>query len=1117
MKQILPLVFAALAVSSATAAPMMKLEKEDRRREPIVDQATPETALAVGQLQMPEGLEAKLWAAEPMLANPVAFAFDEQGRLYVSETHRYRSSVLDVRSYMAMLERDLAARTVDDRAKLIVDLFGEEQAKEFAIESEIVRLIEDRDGDGVADFSAVYADGFDSAVDGIASGVLPRKGKVYFTNIPHLWELEGMTEDGRATSRKSLQYGFGVHFGYTGHDFHGLAMGPDGKLYFSIGDRGVSLITQEGNRIDYQDTGAVFRSNLDGSELEIVHHGLRNPQELVFDELGNLFTGDNDCDNGDFERLVQIVEGGDSGWRVGHQYAFLNPGGVWMSEGWWKMEFEGRALFALPPISYIEDGPSGVAYYPGTGLAPDYQGHIWICHFKGSVARSGIQTYTIAPKGASFQLKESKPFLRGILPTDVTFAPDGKLYVADWVDGWPKSQKGRVYAISHPDHADSDINKRTEQLIAEGMEKRPEAELDALLDHPNWNVRLEAQFELAARGDKNVRRLAQVANDEARPLFARLHAAWGLGQLADAGSKPAAKQIRALLRSGEAEIRAQAAKLAGDHAISAAYKDVLALLKDDSSRARFFAAQSLGKFGKPDAAAALLQAARENGDQDAHLRHAIVMGLVGSGNAAALEEAASDSSRAVRAAVLLAYRRLGDANIARFLDDPDPLLVLEAARAINDEPIPGAFAALAAKAESPLAADPALGQRALNARFRHGADADAQALAQYAARDESPQALRIEAINYLASWPEPHDRDRVLGVYRPLDDRDAAPAAKALADVTDALFATAPGAVQAEAIRAMTKLGVATNADQLYAFVTDETRDGAARAAAFDALDHLEDPRMDDLVAIASRSNASQLRIATLPLVAERSPAEAEATLSLMVQGNVEEQRAAFDVLGKTTQPFAERLLAESVQRLSKDGVLPGAQLELLESAAASKAPLVEASLAAYQTEVAADPDPVAAFGFALAGGSARSGGGAFFGNKVMACVRCHIIDGPGENAGPNLSDIGLKRDARHLLESIVAPNAHISPGFENAIVTLKSGETKIGIVAAETDETLSLALADQTSVAIAKTDIAKRESMPSSMPNIFGTLLSRKELRDLVAFLQDRTTDPNARTSHGE
>ncbi len=1081
-----------------------------RLAEAEIAPASNEAEQALKRMQLPAGLQASLWAAEPMLANPVAFNIDEQGRIFVAETYRYGSSVLDIRNYLWMLEEDLACRTIEDRTKLIAAKFGPEGTKELSLESERLRLLEDRDGDGKADFSTVYAEGFNTPLDGVAAGVLIRRGEVWFTNIPSLWKLTGRE---KAEQRVELSRGYGVRFNYTGHDLHGPIWGPDGKIYFSIGDRGAHVPTKEGGVVDVPDMGAVFRCNPDGTELELFAYGLRNPQSLLFTENGDLFTGDNDSDQGDQERLVQLVENGDSGWRVGYQFAPLGNAGPWNTEKMWHPRHAGQAAYLLPPIANIEDGPSGIAYYPGTGLNDSYRGSIFITHFKGSIARSGIFDYKLKPAGASYAIADAKPFLTSSLPTDVRFGPDGRVYYSDWAEGWPKSKKGRIYAIFDPAHVNDPLVKETKAIIASDFTRKSDDTLVQLLAHADWRVRLEAQFTLAERGGKSIARFASVLQ-RPEPGYAGLHAIWGLGQLAGREASALAP-VRAALKHGDAEVRAQAAKVLGDRRMNEAFDDLIAALRDDHARVRFFAAQSLGKLGRPEAAPALLAVLRENDDRDLYLRHAAVMGLVGGKNLEALAAAAKSDSRAERLGVLLAWRRLHRPELAQFLSDADPFLRREAALAINDEPVDGAFPALAAllsDASSGTAADEPVMLRAINANFRLGGVDHAQALARYAAQAGAPAALRAEALKQLALWRKPPARDRIVGVYRPIHDAGRAPeaAAVALSEVAGSILSGgAASEVEAAAIEAIVALQARAAADALVATVRDAQQPGDIRAAALAALAKLQAGDLTELVAFARESDSPELRIAALPVAAKLSPEAAAPLLEkLATQGNAEEQRAAYQALGTLQLPAADKLLIAQLKKLNAGEIPAPAQLELLEALQQRSDPAIKQMLADRDAALAASPDPLAPYRVALEGGNPRKGRDIFRSQPVMSCIRCHDAGFGGGDAGPNLVMVGARRTREYLLEAVVKPNAAIAPGFDSVVVTLKSGGLVGGIVSTETEDTLSLKDADGKVVDVKKSNIASREGAPSSMPEIYGAVLSKTELRDVVAFLASLTKE---------
>ena len=290
-------------------------------------------------------------------------------------------------------------------------------------------------------------------------------------------------------------------------------------------------------------------------------------------------------------------------------------------------------------------------------------------------------------------MTDRSQIIRGVLCTDVCFGPQGGLFVSDWVVGWAKTGKGRIYRLIDEKRAKSDLVDQTRTLLADGMGKHSDKELGALLSHVDQRVRSEAPFALAERGSRSIDILADVAV-HGKGRLARIHAIWGLEQI---GRKDvsATGRLLSLLRDKDSEIRAQAAKMLGERRTVEAQDSLVELLKDEEPRVRFLAAISLGKMGSQDSMEPVLEMIRHNADHDPYLRHAGVMALHGVADVQKIVGLSTDESRSVRMAAALALRRLERPEISAFLGDPDPMIVLEKARTINDVPISGAMTELA--------------------------------------------------------------------------------------------------------------------------------------------------------------------------------------------------------------------------------------------------------------------------------------------------------------------------------------------------------------------------------------------------------------------------------------
>jgi quinoprotein glucose dehydrogenase len=117
--------------------------------------------------------------------------------------------------------------------------------------------------------------------------------------------------------------------------------------------------------------------------------------------------------------------------------------------------------------------------------------------------------------------------------------------------------------------------------------------------------------------------------------------------------------------------------------------------------------------------------------------------------------------------------------------------------------------------------------------------------------------------------------------------------------------------------------------------------------------------------------------------------------------------------------------------------------------------------------------------------------------------VRCHDGGGKGNQVGPELAGIGKRVDKNYLLRSLVAPNAEIANGFGVTVIELANGETLVGRVGDRTDQILTLIPPQGESRKIAMDTVKKiTESNTSVMPPM-GPILTKHELRDLIAYLE--------------
>ncbi|RYD69043.1 MAG: HEAT repeat domain-containing protein, partial [Verrucomicrobiaceae bacterium] len=414
------------------------------------------------------------------------------------------------------------------------------------------------------------------------------------------------------------------------------------------------------------------------------------------------------------------------------------------------------------------------------------------------------------------------------------------------------------------------------------------------------------------------------------------------------------------------------------------------LLKDKESRVRYFAALSLGKLKHGPAFEPLCQMLAENNDKDPILRHGGVMGLTGCAEVKQLADKAGHGSSAVRVGALLALRRQKSPEIARFLADGDHSIVLEAARAIHDVPIEGAFPALADLITKRQFKDRNILSRVVNAQYRLGKSENARALAAFAAAKDVPEAGRKDAIDALAEWGHPNAKDRVLNLWRPLPDRSSDDARGAIAAVATQLVKDSPAGVQEMVAKAISNLSIKDAGEPLFQLAMNDKASTGARVAAIQALASLKDGRLPQIAKLAVSDKDSRVRNEGLQALAGADPGAAVKVIGeIIVNGGRAERQSALVALTQIKRPEAHALLNSLMDALIAGKAPATVQLDIYEAARRADTQELKEKIAKYKASLPAE-DPMAQYRMSLEGGDEDKGRKIFREKAEVQCLRCH-------------------------------------------------------------------------------------------------------------------------------
>ena len=606
---------------------------------------------------VPDDVEVVLFAKEPLVRNPCGIAFDKKGRLCVGMGPQYRKPKPD---------------TPGDSVWILLD----------------------QDGDGVADGRKEFASGF-NAIQSLAW----RGDALWVANAPDLTVVRDLNGDDEADEYIRLY----TDLGNLEHGLHGLNWGPDGKLYMSKGnskglnnapDRlapkpflelwGMEAPTGSPDfpqpitfkKDSYQKNyhkpsddwglcGGVLRCDPDGSNLEIVARGHRNPFDIAYDDGFDWLGTDNDQNHGD--KFFSPFYGAHFGW--GHPWSYA-----------WEGKQDWPSAPAAGPL--FEGSGTGVIYlglsqypdkYRGVFLVNDWlkrQVYIYRPTWDGAWMKpdSGkFKLFAHAERGRSMGASDGRSFD----PVDIEVGPDGAIYISSWgreygavVTDGEQQNEGRIYKLW----------PKAAPPQSPNIERDPWKDLSSHL--PAW--RSNAQEALIKKGLPAAERLKALAADPTSSKALQTWAAWTLGRIApdestiDDWFTSTLHQEVLNLRLQSIRILAHRARLRGEHKLP---DGIASLLDDAETRVRLEAVLAFRQVKDRSQNAALLALAAKEIDRIAYYATWGALGDLMTRDAR--KSLLKDARVGVRRAALLSLLEedaLGDSEVQVVSNDTDTII-----------------------------------------------------------------------------------------------------------------------------------------------------------------------------------------------------------------------------------------------------------------------------------------------------------------------------------------------------------------------------------------------------------------------------------------------------------